>query len=460
MRAKRGQIAILLAAALLAVVVIAVMNVSVFLSVRAKNRAMNAGDAAALAVAKYQGELLNRIGRLNIDHIKAVLEGDFEECARIMEEQRRICFLEPMKGLSIGSEAARANGITSDPCGGMRRILNEHVMDVRRLFAIDADLYPPPWEGAWSEYADVLETYVGSLGEGFVAGPENVEFFDAWQCFPLLFKQFYNAIAGRSWCWFHFNGEWLLDRDSSNMPRPDFTAVRRCDNCEIYPLHLEFHAIDELDDEWCDILSHLAGCNPSEIRDAEIAIANQEWAFFDEMWRTWWEMDPYGENRFPVKGAVKEEYDVRGCAAVCRVIGDFKDLVDDTSGMTVWVGAAKPFGTVQNLDGEVAPVTAFRNFVTPAFGDVRLVPMDSVGGADLSTADADWMDHVKNHLPIYFKSGPFAAPSGCWWCAQLRRWDSPMFRSSGKIWLKYNSKSCIRPTSGYDCGAGGTAHGH
>ena len=69
MKARRGQIAILLAAALLAVIVLAVMNVSVFLAVRSKNRAMNAGDAAALAVAKYQGELINRIGRLNIEHL-------------------------------------------------------------------------------------------------------------------------------------------------------------------------------------------------------------------------------------------------------------------------------------------------------------------------------------------------------------------------------------------------------
>ena len=50
MKARKGQIAILLAAALLAVIVLAVMNVSVFLAVRSKNRAMNAGDAAAIAV--------------------------------------------------------------------------------------------------------------------------------------------------------------------------------------------------------------------------------------------------------------------------------------------------------------------------------------------------------------------------------------------------------------------------
>ena len=190
MRARNGQIAILLAAALLAVVVLAVMNVGVFLAVRSKNRAMNAGDAAALAVAKHQGELLNRIGRLNVAHLKAALAGDWEECARIMEEQRRTCFLEPMKGLEIGSAAAAENGVGEEPCGSMRRILREHVNDVRIVFANDPELYPPPWEGAWEEYADVLETYVGNLGNGFSAGPDNVEFADAWECFPLLKKQF------------------------------------------------------------------------------------------------------------------------------------------------------------------------------------------------------------------------------------------------------------------------------
>ena len=462
MKARGGQIAILLAAALLAVIVLAVMNVSVFLAVRSKNRAMNAGDAAALAVAKYQGELLNRIGRLNIDHLRAALAGDRDECGRIMLTQRRICFLDPVQGLFVGNAAARANGVEGDSGGEMLRILREHVIDVRRVFANDTELYPEPWEGAWLEYADLLETAVGALGDGLAAGPDNVEFADAWECFPLLKKQFYNAIAGRSWCWFHFNGEWLLDRDSHNMPRPDFSRRRHVDNCEIYPLHLEFRPIYALDDEWREIIMRLTGCDSADIDRAEalITLEGQEWAFFDGMWRSWWEIDPLGEWRFPAAGTVKREYDVRGCAAICRVTAGFADLVGDSDGAACWTGAAKPFGTVDDLDGSVAPVTALRDFVVPAFTDARLVPVDSVGGMDLSTSDAAWSDHVRRHLPTYYRFGPYSAPSDCWWCDQLRTWENPAFRAGGKTWLKFNSASCVRPAGGGTSGTGGTPHGH
>ncbi|MBR2065502.1 MAG: hypothetical protein IJ983_00245, partial [Kiritimatiellae bacterium] len=62
MKARRGQVVVYLALALLAIVVLTLMNVGAYLAVSAKNRTMNAGDAAAIAVAKHQGELLNRIG--------------------------------------------------------------------------------------------------------------------------------------------------------------------------------------------------------------------------------------------------------------------------------------------------------------------------------------------------------------------------------------------------------------
>ena len=66
MKAKSGQIVLYLVLVLVAITFLAVMNVSAYLGVSAKNKTMNAGDAAALAVAKYQAELLNKIGSRNI----------------------------------------------------------------------------------------------------------------------------------------------------------------------------------------------------------------------------------------------------------------------------------------------------------------------------------------------------------------------------------------------------------
>lgn len=461
MKAKRGQIAIYLVAVILAVTVLVVMNVSIFLAVRSKNRAMNAGDAAALAVARYQGELLNQIGECNIAHLKAALEGDREKCDEIMERQRRICFLDPLDGILIGNAAAKRNGIDRNAGEDMANILREHALEIKTVFANAPELYPEPWEGAWDEYAEKMSLIVGNLGDEMVVGPDNVEFADAWQSFPLLNKLFYEAIAGRNWCWFHFNGEWLFDRDSHNMPRPDFEDPSPRANSEVYSLHLEFRPLPPIEGEMLQIIKKVAECEDYAITNAMSLLTDegQEWAFFDPMWHRWVEIDPFGENEFPAVGPVKPEYDVRGCAAVCRVLNGFQDLVDDGEGSVSWTAAAKPFGFVEDLQGEPAPVTAFMRFVTPAFDTARLVPIDSVGGMDLSTADVEWVEHIRKHLRAYFSTGPYSTGRDCFYCDQLRSWENPSFRATGKIWLKYHSGECIRP-AGPGYGRGGSAHGH
>ena len=62
MKARKGQVAVYLALALLAIVMLTLMNVGAYLAVSAKNRTMNAGDAAALvkAVEEYRADWRNR----------------------------------------------------------------------------------------------------------------------------------------------------------------------------------------------------------------------------------------------------------------------------------------------------------------------------------------------------------------------------------------------------------------
>ena len=462
MTARRGQIAIYLVAVVLAVVVLILMNVSVFLAVRSKNRAMNAGDAAALAVAKYQGELLNAIGEDNIRHLKAAIRGDLAECDEIMERQKRMCFLDPLEGLRIGNEAAGANGVDRDAGGNMARILKRHVGEIRGVFMTNPEVYPEPWDGAWGEYADRLELAIANMGGDMIVGPDNVEFADAWMCFPLVDRMFYEAIAGRDWCWFHFNGEWLFDRDSNSMPRPDFEDPAPNFNSEVYSLHLTFGPLPSLNDPMMrQIVMMLTGCTADELKHASTLLGDpsQEWAFFDGMWHRWFEIDPLGGDGFPAAGKVKPEYDVRGCAAICRVENGFEDLVDNRSEVASWTAAAKPFGTVEDLAGETAVVTALARLVTPAFTATRLVPIDSVGGSSLSTADYEWITHVREHLPKYLATGPFLVGAGCFYCEQLRRWESASFRAQGRRWLKLNSGMCMRPGGGPG-GVGGAQHGH
>ena len=466
MRAKRGQVALYLVLALVALTVLTLVNVGAFLAVRAKNRAMNAGDAAALAVARHQAELLNRIGALNVEHLKAALADDEDECARIQEEQARLCFLAPLRGISIGNAAAQANGAM--PSDEMREILEQHVIDVRTTYVTTPDAYPEPWEGAWEEYAQALEVEIGAP---LYAGPDNVEFLDAAGGHLLLNPQFYDAVAGRNWCWFHFYAPGVLDSYSSFgdwSPLPtadDATRRQRCANSEIYSLHLVPRTGSAVDLLGKELVCRLADATLADLAQSSLVTnQTQVWFFYDTSdsgyWRKWTEIDPDGEDQFPVVGPVKAEYDVRGAAAVCRVIGDIPNLLEAGEGRTAkWAAAAKPFGTVEDETGDVNVVTALKGFVTSAFDAVRLVPLDAVGGKDLSTADPEWMRHLREDLPAYFRGGPSALSGSCWHCRQLVDWERPGVREQGRTWLLQNASSCLRPTGG-GSGRGGTPHGH
>lgn len=464
MKTRSGQVALYLVMVLVAIAFLTFMNIGAFLAVTARNRTMNAGDAAAIAVAKRQGELLNRIGELNVEHLEALLKGgagSAARCAAIVEEQARLCFLGPIEGISVGNVAARDNGI--EKSDEMTKILRQHVIDVRTIYAMNPESYPPPWENAWEEYAQQLEL---AIGGGLWAGPDNVDFVDAAGGHLLLNKQFYNAIAGRNWCWFHFNASGVLDSysgfgDWGPLPVADEeTRRQRCVNSEVYSLQLDRRVGSALDLFGKPLIAKIAGVPEESITNTVLlADQSQVWYCYGALWRNWWEIDPDGEWQFPVVGQVKPEYNVRGCAAICRVTRDIPDVVGNVrEHPSVWSAAAKPFGTVDNLDGELDVVTALKNLVTPAFTDVRLVPLDTVGGRDLSTADPDWMDHVREHLPKYLADGPNAS-SSCYYCQQLVMWEKDYFRKQGRDWLKYNSKSCIRP-SGSGGSRGGSAHGH
>lgn len=464
MKQRNGQVALYLVLSLVVITVLAAMNVGAFLAVRARNYTMNAGDAAALAVAKYQGELLNQIGELNILHLKAAIADKIsgkDGCDEIVKKQCELCFLAPMEGIRIGSEFARQNGIEDDDA--MAGILRNHVVDVRNLYEKNPDSYPPPWEGAWEDYAAHLEA---ALAGGVAAGPDNVDFVDAAGGHILLNQSFYHAIAGRNWCWFHFNAMGVLNgytsfTDWEPLPIADErTRQERCANCEIYSLNLVPRTGSAVDLLGTNLIMQLTGATAGQLAaSATITNRNQVWYFYGSMWRKWWEIDPDGEWQFPVVGPVRPEFDVRGAAAICRV----NKLIPDVLGgvgdrRSVWSAAAKPFGSVENEQGELKPVTAFRGFVTPAFFEARLVPLDTVGGKDLSTADPEWMEHVREHLPRYMKYGP-PLSSECYYCQQLITWERAYIRNEGKRWLKYNSKSCIR-TDGPGSQHGGSAHGH
>lgn len=460
MKARSGQVAVYLVLALVAIVVLVLMNVGTFLAVSARNRTMNGGDAAALSVARHQGELLNRIGRDNIEHLKAALASDGVECERIVEEQLRTCFLGPIEGIRVGNLAAKENGCEKNEL--MCEILKAHATRVRLYYRANPTLYPEPWEGAWGEYATRLEV---AISEGIWAGPDNIDFLDAASGHELLNPNFYSAVAGKTWCWFRFYAPSLLNAYNSYRDwappsgRSAEARLSKCVNSEIYSLGLCVRvgsARELLGDE---LIARLTGASEDEIQRASLlSDRSQRWFFYDtSVWGPWTELS--SSSGFPAMGSVRPEYDVRGAAAICRVTSTFVNLtMNEAECESVWSAAAKPFGVTRDEEGVTRIVTADRGFVTDVFTDVRLVPIDSVGGADLSTADPAWMNHVANHLASYLRRGPSHAGT-CWYCDQLVKWENTVFRAEGRNWLKFHAGDCVRP-SGSGGGTGGTAHGH
>lgn len=481
-RRRTGQVALYLLLALLAIAILVMMNVNIFLAVRGKNRLTTAGDAAALAAARVQASLINSIGKRNLDHIKAAYEGNSNECARIELEQRHLALLGPLDAIATASDAARQNGAAI--CGAFNEILAKHAEDVRIIYAggnggFD-DPYPESYPGAWADYAAAL---AAASNLELAAGVDNVEYFNAASPHILLYKAFYEAISAEDWCWFYFYNEALL-RDYQSykdfaplqlMPKP-----QSCANSEIYSLHVEPRktALTGVftNDELLFLLKQ-AGIRslppPALFGEMDVGLLNdpnQTWFFFDTAyWKQWFDGrrlaqdDPFGlsPGDFPIVGSIRQEYNLLGCAAVCRAYADVQSVLDDSSKSIVWCAAAKPFGTKINAQGETMAVTSLKGFITPCMQDVRLTPVDAVGGSNLSTADLEWVTHVREHIAAYLASGPhIAGASGCFYCRQLSTWEQPSFHIRGVNWLRHHSKECIRPTGGGYIGSGGTSHGH
>lgn len=443
MKTRKGQVAIYLVMVLVALTILAVMNVDLFLSVRSKFRAQNAGDAAALAVARHQGHLLNEIGRLNIEHLYAAVKEDSDSIVAIESRQRRLALLGPLEAVALSDEAAAKNG--APVCSKRSDFLHDHAKYVREVYACGSneadDPFPESWPGAWEEYANEIDRVAG---DGLAAGADNIDFYNSAGGHLLVTKRFYDAIQGRDWCWFFFNCNSTLEgygsyHDWSPLPKKEAGSF---DNSEIYPLYVEFRRGSIF--EWfsakeiTDILRN-ADYKVSEKEVGQASFLKDPkacWVFFDDfMWRTWDEM-----KDFPLVGNVKEEFDYRGAAAICRV----------SDSANVWSAAAKPLGAISRDK----PL-----FVLPVFDAVRLVPLDAVGGNDLATADIEWIRHVREHLDYYLEHGP-AHFTDCGYCNILKHWEKRSFRQEGMTWLKFNSGSCYRPTGGSYSGSGGTAHGH
>ncbi len=472
---RGGQTIVFLLLALTVLAFIFFWNVDLHRIVAAKSLSQNAGDAAALAAARWQGTTLNLIGELNLMHALALSARDSDAVDAITNMQARLCFTGPMTALVAAQVVAKNNRIYTDP--DMTQFLSEHADVVARYStAIGGQaLYPEPYVGAWDDYARMLAAIAA---DGIAAGPDNARFFgDASGNHILRDPAFYDAVAGRIWCWFFLHPtasrnppRTMLDTFTDHtgwapLPQPDPPTF---ENAEIFGLGLVSHAIT-LD----SVMSEaplVQGAAQQAVDFSGFVATNvmpvvEQWFFYHPAaWSPWSIMHPEGPDAFPIVGEVKPEYDYTGADAVIRLYAQAERLTPAATGAPVrddilWTAAAKPFGYIEAEElGNLRLRPDAYGIVLPAYRDVRLIPVDAASGGDGGTFDIRWRRHIDEHLPRYTATGDLA--HDCGYCRQIRTFEDADFRRQGIDWLLVNSDRCTLAPPGGGGRGGGTRRGH
>ena len=190
-RASRsGQIVLILAFVMLGIVLLFLMVSDIFLATRNKNRIQNAGDAAALMAARWQGVTLNLIGELNLMHLAAACETNEEAMAGIVALQERLAIAGPMVGFWAANETAKRNGAP----------VSEKMTRIVRYAAGAAEVHASPtWPEKGADYAAMLRTIAA---DGVAAGADNARLLPAVTVsggHPLYDRVFYRAASSKNW---------------------------------------------------------------------------------------------------------------------------------------------------------------------------------------------------------------------------------------------------------------------
>ncbi len=466
----RGQAIVFLLMALVILFFVLLWSADLHRFISVKDRSQNAGDAATLAAARWQATSLNLMGELNLLHALALAAGDAAAVDLVTNTQARLCYTGPMTAFAAAQQAAKLNGIPVHD--EFTDFVRERAAVVRTGYAgnfgSNASAFVEPYPGAWSEYAAMIDAVAA---DGVAAGADNAVFYtDASGAHTLLDTGFYDAIAGRIWCWFHFHAPKLLTSYTSpswwdplpNLPRPHYA------NSEFFSLRLSpsLRPLRAVVGGHPDRLLGLAedAGHPLPFPSAETNdywnAESQVWYVYSgHEWGRWNTLDP----PFPVKGHIRPEYDYEGADAVARVETSVERFTTGADGAgaggdsVVWTAAGKPFGYLEPDGAKVVP-NAY-GLVLPAFRDVRLMPIDAATGGAGGSFKMAWRRHITEHLPDYLRRGTAACRPNCWYCRQLIVWENPVFRKNGAEWLRKNSDRCT-VTGGGPGDSGGTQHAH
>lgn len=451
-----GQAIIFLVMILVILVFIVLWNFDLHKVLYAKSISQNAGDAAALAAARWQATSLNIMGDLNIMQAVALMErasGRADESAndRIADLQGRVGFVGPMIALMASQQAAKNNRIHNND--RFTAYLQAHAQVIR-------DTYP---EFISEAYPDCLRDYAGMLetvcSEGIAAGPDSMQLYsDFLGSHVLLNRDFYDAVATRAWCWFYFNAMSLLDNYDNWRDWPPLPPIAEPTpvNCEFFGLQLRRY-VESLTRNTAEKMDELASDRGLPGGSIDYSQITQGFATFYMYGESWYEMFRMSEPGFPAAGLVRDKYNYSGADSAVRIVAEELDL--RTPGATVdrvtWTAAAKPFGYLNDNDKPT-----MLGVVLPAFHDVRLIPVDASSAPSGGSFDLDWREHCEDHLPEYMADGVSGLSGGCWFCSQLRTWENDGFRRQGRDWLSLNSAKCYSWSGPGGNSGGGTRRGH
>ncbi len=426
-----------------------------------KLRARNAGDAAALAAARWQGITLNLIGELNLLQVaawsEAVERGEADALAAraLADLQARLCYVGPLIGFLAAQQAAKNNGLYVNP--EATQTLQRHAAVVRAQYPIRFPIPPyvndPPTSTAWDDYAMMLDA-LATLGVAAEADNARWYFdFTSTDHF-LLNPAFYDAVATSDWCWFLHYAMDLLRAYRNWRDWPPLPLRREAEpmNSELFGLHLTKVRTPFLPPEDHDaILAMASQATGAAVTDAVFQAAADWFCYRESDWANWSERLPDG---FPFVGRIKPQYDYVGADAAVRVEAIATRLTPAAGAKSItWTAAAKPFG---HLDGPTPPHRY--QLVLPAFHSVRLIPVDA-STAPASGSRPGWTTHIREHLPAYAQGGNSALSPDCWYCLQLATWENSTFRQQGLNWLAEHRNDCHHPGPGPGYG-GGTRRGH
>ncbi|MFO7871806.1 MAG: Tad domain-containing protein [Kiritimatiellia bacterium] len=453
-RRRSGQTVIFLIMVVAILAFVVLWNFDLHKILFVKSRSQNAGDSAALAASRWQGITLNLIGDLNIMQALALSSGNAGTVESISNIQARLCYTGPMIAMQACQQAAKNNHIYVND--GFTERLMEHAEAVRNEYTQITPsgemLFPEPYPGCWLEYSAMLEVIAR---DGVAAGPDNARLYTDWAMGShiLLNPAFYDAIAGKSWCWFYHNAyELLRDYDDysywEHFPLPELPH-RQYINSEIFGLGLSKHytTLSFLGVS-TSLLTSVAGERRlGEGIDTNGMSGTAAWYCYDNgRWSAWDAMAVSGPDAAPLTGPVKPQYDYAGADSAVRVNAEAARLTPAPGGGEVtntitWTAAAKVFGYLNDDDRPNA-----YDIVLPAFHNVRLIPVDASSAPAAGAYDLEWRDHVEEHLEEYLVNGP--RERSCRYCRQLVVWESDPFRQEGIDWLRQYSHLCTVPPPG------------